>query len=886
MRMFYGGAFKFTKATVLAIILASSTLLTSCQEALQAPTSNAREDAISGDYYYTGNGLIYENNPIIASGNYNLSRPSMSDYVTTKHVTDEPYLETKCSFNGSETSDDCFKVLNDTTTTTVLQANNGGWGYGVGTDEFYQVNTFYHVNKMLKRFYEALESGNNTVHFSGSNLVPPSSKYGIENTLSYWLAKGLRDPNDFNNILGVENSTLKVYSKCYLDPFNAYYSPSENKICLGWNDTNSFLYAAQDPSVIYHELGHVLVKVMMNQRNISYSMPNYHVTPFQSELGSLFYDEAGAINEGIADWFSYFITGRTHFGEWALGRFFDASRPLTEDDSIHNGMVSKASGERLSYPEYLYYDPNNPDSKVEDIHYSGQIVSHYLTSLTEDLKTTCSASHVDAGNMVLGIVNETLAELGDMTGKGSDVFDEFIRGNDVNFGAFFTNLNNQESYLWGHQVNPPNFRKFFQTLAKNISYHITNKSCIQFTKDKSETLLDEYGLLLFKNYGENKKGVKLTDLGGGVIQKADTTYQDAFSDFFINCSNTTFIYPIDNYCPLGANTLVNESNRRNSVLIAKDFLEYPEDREGVSPAYIIDERAGIEQLLANLLYEGKPVQTSEGTAGVEYNNNNIKISPGEIVGINLNLFNNSNSTMGGVHILANDWDHMKMDDFSSSYVNRVENRNAAKDIANWSPCQIDGWPGVDENGIPSDGQSPGNCDYITRDNFVIELDGTNNQKYDLDAAQPVCLVQHSSDNETQWVSQDFHRRSELGLEASQCLNPPGYSGDDFNPNECLVRFLPGADQAVLGKINPQKSWAQTLTDNSEDGLTIQQNAVTLLEVNKRIRPGTTFNCRLRARFTNCSDCFEDPDSGEEYADYEMAGAKPFKVINFKFTVVD
>tara|TARA_B100000674_G_C37854488_1_gene921635 strand:- start:916 stop:1326 length:411 start_codon:yes stop_codon:yes gene_type:complete len=136
------------------------------------------------------------------------------------------------------------------------------------------------------------------------------------------------------------------------------------------------------------------------------------------------------------------------------------------------------------------------------------------------------------------------------------------------------------------------------------------------------------------------------------------------------------------------------------------------------------------------------------------------------------------------------------------------------------------------------------------------------------------------------VSQDFHRRSELGLEASQCLNPPGYSGDDFNPNECLVRFLPGADQAVLGKINPQKSWAQTLTDNSEDGLTIQQNAVTLLEVNKRIRPGTTFNCRLRARFTNCSDCFEDPDSGEEYADYEMAGAKPFKVINFKFTVVD
>ncbi|MCO4753549.1 MAG: hypothetical protein KC478_03660 [Bacteriovoracaceae bacterium] len=885
--MFYGRAFKFTKKASFAIFMASTMLLSSCQEALQASKSGTREDAISGDFYYTGNGYVYESNPIISSGYSSLSYPNMSDYVSATYVTELPYLETPCYFKFGQTNEDCFKVLNNTSTSIPLQANNGGWDYTVGSDEFYQVNTFYHVNKMLKRFYQALEGAHATAHTYGQNLVPPAAKYDIENTLSFWLAKGLRDPNDYDNILGVTNSTLNVYSKCYLDPFNAYYSPSENKLCLGWNDTNSFLYAAQDPSVIYHELGHVLVKVMMNQRNISYNMPSYHATPFQSELGSLFYDEAGAINEGVADWFSYFVNGRTHFGEWALGRFFNASRALTEDDPIHDGRVSKSSGERLAYPEYLHYDPNDPDSSTEDIHYAGQIISHYLTSLTEDLKTTCSASHEEAGDMVLTVLNETFAEVGDMSAKGSDVFDQFIRSEDVNLGAFFTNMNNQQAYLWGHQVNPTNFRKFSQILAKNINYNITNKSCSQFTKDKSEKLLDEYGLLLFKNYGENKKGVMFTDLGGGNIQKTDTTYADAFSDMFTNCSTNHFIYPVDNYCPLGTNTLVNESNRRNSVLIAKEFLEYPDNRDGVSPAYIVDERGPIETLLANLLYEGSPVQTSEGTAGVEYNNNNIKISPGEIVGININMFNNSNSTMGGVQILANDWDHMKLDDPSKTYVNRVENRNDAKDIANWSPCQIDGWPGVDENGVASDGDTTeGNCDYVTRDNFVVELDGTNNQKYNLDASQPICLVQNSSENETLWVSQDFHRRTELGLEASQCLNPPAYSGDDFNPNECLIRFLPGADQAVLGKINPQKSWAQTLTDDSVSGLTIQQNAITLMEVNKRIRPGTTFNCRLRARFTNCSDCFEDADSGEEYADYEMAGAKPFKVINFKFTVVD
>ncbi|MEX0797926.1 MAG: hypothetical protein WD025_00680, partial [Bacteriovoracaceae bacterium] len=60
----------------------------------------------------------------------------------------------------------------------------------------------------------------------------------------------------------------------------------------------------------------------------------------------------------------------------------------------------------------------------------------------------------------------------------------------------------------------------------------------------------------------------------------------------------------------------------------------------------------------------------------------------------------------------------------------------------------------------------------------------------------------------------------------------------------------------------------------------------VMEVSKWIAPGTTFSCRFRARFSNCSDCFNDPDTGEEYMDYELAGEKPYKVINFKFTVID
>jgi hypothetical protein len=61
----------------------------------------------------------------------------------------------------------------------------------------------------------------------------------------------------------------------------------------------------------------------------------------------------------------------------------------------------------------------------------------------------------------------------------------------------------------------------------------------------------------------------------------------------------------------------------------------------------------------------------------------------------------------------------------------------------------------------------------------------------------------------------------------------------------------------------------------------------LLEVNKWIPPGTKFRCRMRARFSNCSDCFADSvNSNDDYIDGELNGNKPYKVINFEFDVND
>ena len=259
--------------------------------------------------------------------------------------------------------------------------------------------------------------------------------------------------------------------------------------------------------------------------------------------------------------------------------------------------------------------------------------------------------------------------------------------------------------------------------------------------------------------------------------------------------------------------------------------------------------------------------------------------------------------MGGVQFLANDWDHMKLNDTTQNYTNVTSNKNGLNNadivggIATHSPCSIDGFPSASEGGVTdSTTTTAGNCSHISKTNQAIDATEVVSSiiypKYDIDSPQPICLVQYSDKNETKWVSQDFFRTYDIGLEDAACLNNPSMSGENFNPNECLMRFLPGASQAVLGKISPQKTWAETITNDGKTKFAFDTGHLAVMEVNKWIEPGTKFNCRFRVRFSNCSNCFDnfnygDPVSGlKDYSDYEYIGHEPYKVINFQFTVED
>lgn len=788
--------------------------------------------------------FVYEDSPFVLAGpKYGPFGVDMGDFLGAAQViTPNSRLTSNCTmmfFGFSVNLSECIYGLSKATGSNQPIARNSDKTYifEPNTSEFYQTNMMYSISKATAMFFKKLSFAYEQVQ-SQPYTTPKSIPSYLMNSKLFWFKGVSNADSQF-----FRNDYLAAYAQCDL-PNNASFSPAGPTLCMGSFPDYPNLHTVQDPSVIYHELGHGLVSIMMNLRNGT-SASSYH--PFRSGLSSFGYNEAISINEGIADYYSYIMNKREHFGEFAFG-LFDASRPLSEADPLHVPGVDETPEGRLSYPQYLLYDANNPTKPDEDEHNAGQIVTHYLVALTKSLKTDCNlTSEADGGHdratsLTMLLLAETLSELGDLNARGIDNFSTPLGGS-----TYFNNLDETSSYLWTHSINTINYRRFFQVFSKNIYKYISSNLCTAFDKNKSEKLLDDYGLLLFKTYNNN----------GNSTKDRSVTYQTVLP-----------------YIPAQALTPISENNRRKSVLISKQLLEQAAKTDAFpdrSSFYLIDSSA-MKALIANLLFKGLALPLSKGTAGTEYNNGNIKISPGEVLAVVPNLLNNSNTPMAGVQLLATDWDHVDVTDQTTG---------------NFKPCVVDSGITVDQGG-----EAARTC-LSTETSYKRLLKDPATQKFPTNAVAPVCLVQLDEGTSSRWVSQnEFRKKQGLSLLDKDCL---GYSttaatDDDFafNPHECLARFLPGGNDAMYSKIDAQKSYYETvLKDQDADKRTFNAGNILIMEVNKWIPPGTKFRCRLRARFSNCSDCYTDgSNANDDFLDSDYNGHKPFKVINFDFTVND
>jgi hypothetical protein len=769
---------KYQKYIQLSLVITS---LASCLNVSNS-LSTRSSTAVTTSSVQVGYGLVLKDNPIILSNNTNLSTSyDLNLFVSTAQITTGAFLTGATNCYGL---DYCFEVRENSNSSTALQTSNGKWGYVTTSAGFLEVNSYYHINKILKQFFGDLYTSYNLAY----NVSVPYYDTSLQ------LSRELSD----TSFKLISSTPLIAYADCDAED-NAYFDRTTNTLCFGYMSDNTYMKWAQDSTVVYHETGHFLQRTLLNHRNFDSSSTALTKT---ADMGNYHYDEAGSIGEGLSDFFSYYINQRTHFAEWAAGRVLNSSRPMSESDDLHITSLLEESGYRLKYPDYIDYNPNDHTVPSEDIHLSGMIVSHYLVALTKDLVSKCSFSTRDAQTQVIHVLHETLAELGDLNAIGT-------------YGgtAGRINLNATYSYDWLMKVNPINYRSFMQTFAKFLKYNLGNSTLNRcngttYTQDQMEALIDDYGLLLFRTYNENR-----------------------------NLSSTTTTGK--------TNTAVTSSNRNTSILINKTNLIY-DPTTGAAQAYIIDKQSTILSGITSLQSSGLISSLSTQTpSDLGFNNNNGKVSPGEVVAIGLNLYNNSNSTMGGVQVLANDWKTL--------------------DTTTGKPCIYPSsmandytWTTTSEGGTP--------CTTVT---------ATSSSDF-----QPICVMQYNGTSSTTWVSQHSFRTKQA-LDSSYCLN----NADD---RDCFIRAIKGADQAYYSKLDPKKNWYSTMqSPNTTDTYSLDWGNVILFEVSKHIPAGTVVDCRLRVRFTNCDDCYHNSSSNYyDYTDTDYNGPTPYKVLHLKMTIID
>ena len=214
------------KSLSCLLILIISIQLSSCQNITEAPEQNASSRNYQG-YAGVGEGYVYLDSPTALTGQDFVSQANFSKYLTTEFITSNNNLTDNCTFTqytnsvasqSSSLPGDCSLVLNDSKSDTEpLTQKNGSWSYSEKSeaDEFYQVNTYYHTNKILKRFREALSYTHKQVHFKSQVLnIPPATKFNFLATESHWLSQN------------GATTTLRVFSKCACDGCGSYRKQS------------------------------------------------------------------------------------------------------------------------------------------------------------------------------------------------------------------------------------------------------------------------------------------------------------------------------------------------------------------------------------------------------------------------------------------------------------------------------------------------------------------------------------------------------------------------------------------------------------------------------------------------------------------------------------
>jgi hypothetical protein len=164
------------------------------------------------------------------------------------------------------------------------------------------------------------------------NLAYAPSQPQFQQLNAFYYAAALRDL-----LLGL-GANLSAMGRVSLDAHcsisnNAYFSPSAKKVCLGYVNLGGgrMVWAADDADVVVHESGHAINHALAS-------------TSIMNSSG-----EAGAVDEGVADYWALTLLNDAQLSEWFLG-------------SIGASYVRDAT-QNHAYPASMEYEVHD-DSRV------------------------------------------------------------------------------------------------------------------------------------------------------------------------------------------------------------------------------------------------------------------------------------------------------------------------------------------------------------------------------------------------------------------------------------------------------------------------------------------------------------------------------------------
>lgn len=158
-----------------------------------------------------------------------------------------------------------------------------------------------------------------TVNQSYAPSAPEYQQYN-----SFYHANALRDLMVGLGVNFGSTSKLIMDAHCDVDR-NAYFSPSQNKVCLGYVNVSSSkkVWAADDADVVIHEVGHYVNHFLSSTNIMNSSM------------------ESGAIDESVADYWALTIMNDAQLSEWFLGSIGPSYiRDATQNISYPNGLTA------------------------------------------------------------------------------------------------------------------------------------------------------------------------------------------------------------------------------------------------------------------------------------------------------------------------------------------------------------------------------------------------------------------------------------------------------------------------------------------------------------------------------------------------------------------